>query len=74
MSKNGRIRLTVRLMNTERYGWTEDAETLAKAHREALWDSKIKTEDVRLDDGTTDIDTLDAFEYSIEQDANRLIT
>lgn len=73
-SINGRIRLTVRLMNTERYGWTEDAETLAKAHREALWDSKIKTEDVRLDDGTTDIDTLDAFEYSIEQDANRLIT
>jgi len=71
---NGRIRLTVRLMNTGRYFWTEDAETLAKAHREALWDSKVKTEDVRLDDGTTDIDTLDAFEYSIEQDANRLIT
>ena len=28
--------------------------------------------DERLDDGTTDIDTLDAFEYTIERDYRRL--
>lgn len=72
-SINDRIRLTVRLMNQGRYGWTADAKTLAEAHRTALWDS-TKQEDVRLDNGTTDIDTLDAFEYTIEQDANRLVT
>lgn len=30
-----------------------------------VWDDK-KLEDTRLDDGTSDIDTLDAFEYSFE--------
>lgn len=70
---NGRIQTTVRLMNQNRYFWTEDAETLAAAHRTALWDS-TKLEDTRLDNGTTDIDSLDAFEYTIEQDANRLLT
>ena len=73
-SINGRIRLTVRLMNQGRYFWTDGAETLAEAHRAALWDGKNQTEDVRLDNGTTDIDTLDAFEYTIEADANRLVT
>jgi hypothetical protein len=33
---------------------------------EAMWDSKVKTADVRLDDGTTNIDNLDAQEYSTE--------
>ena len=32
----------------------------------AVWDSKSLTEDVRLDDGNYNIDSLDAFEYSIE--------
>ena len=31
-------------------------------------------EDVRLDNGTTDIDTLDAFEYSFERESMRLIS
>ena len=34
-----------------------------------MWDSK-SLEQVRLDDGSTDIDTLDAFEYTIERDFN----
>ena len=46
---------------------TEDCETLSQAFQDAVWDSKAD-EDVRLDDGTSDIDTLDAFEYSIERD------
>ena len=43
-----------------------------KALDEAVWDEKKP--DVRLDDGQTcDIDTLDAFEYSIEEFMNKLI-
>ncbi len=41
----------------------EECKTLVDALSSALWDSE-KIEDVRLDDLTTDIDTLDAFEYS----------
>ena len=39
---------------------------------EAVWNSKyLGTQ--RLDDGTTDIDSMDALEYSIEPYAKRLI-
>ena len=34
---------------------------------EQVWDSKIKDRDVRLDDGTCDIDTADALEYSVSK-------
>lgn len=32
-----------------------------------LWDSKVEDKDVRLDDGTCDIDTADALEYSFSK-------
>lgn len=67
-----RIRKTVQLMGAGRFFYTEDCDTLKKALLEAVWNEK-KTEDERLDDGTTDIDSLDAFEYTIERDMNRLI-
>ena len=38
-----------------------------------MWDSKHTEKDIRLDNGTTDIDTLDAFEYTIERDYKRLV-
>ena len=41
----------------------EECETLVDALCSALWNSEAK-EDERLDDFTSDIDTLDAFEYS----------
>ena len=41
----------------------EECKTLVEAISSALWDDKAK-EDVRLDDFTSDIDTMDAFEYS----------
>lgn len=49
----------------------EDCKTLIEALSSALW-KKSKTQvtegnDERLDDGTTDIDSLDAFEYSFER-------
>lgn len=45
----------------------------AKAMREAVYDSRIKTEDVRLDDGTTNIDSLDSMEYSTEAVQNEIL-
>ena len=41
----------------------EESKTFADALSSALWDDNAK-EDTRLDDFTTDIDTIDAWEYS----------
>ena len=41
----------------------EECKTLVDAISSALWDDNAK-EDTRLDDFTSDIDTMDAFEYS----------
>ena len=41
----------------------EECKQFVEALSSALWDDKAK-EDTRLDDFTTDIDTIDAFEYS----------
>jgi len=62
-----RIDYTVRLMGAGRFFITEDCETLSTALQDAVWNEK-KEEDERLDDGSTDIDTLDAFEYTIERE------
>lgn len=67
-----RIDCTVRLIGAGRFAMTEDCESLSLAMQEAVWDSKAK-EDIRLDDGSSDIDSLDAFEYTIERDIDRLI-
>ena len=48
------------------------AATLRDALATALWSQNHPGVDERLDDGTTDIDTLDAFEYTIERDYRRL--
>lgn len=59
-----RIKLTLQLMAQGRLKVHRNAKTVSSAFCEAVWDEKH--EDERLDDGSTDIDTLDAFEYSIE--------
>ena len=61
-----RINCTVALMAQGRFYVTEDCESLKQAFNTAVWDPKeIKL--VRLDDGSSDIDSLDAFEYTIER-------
>lgn len=70
---NDRIRCTVRLMGAGRFFITDDCETLKTALSEAVWDKTVQDKDVRLDDGSTDIDSLDAFEYTIERDMKYLI-
>ena len=67
-----RIRLVSSLIAQERFFYTPEAHTVRDALVEAVWDER-KNETVRLDDGTSDIDTLDALEYSIERDARRFM-
>lgn len=62
-----RIRLTSILMGGGRFWYMPEAATLRDALAAALWSQKHPGVDERLDDGTTDIDTLDAFEYTIER-------
>lgn len=64
---NDRINYTVRLMGAGRFFITQDCQTLKKALQDAVYNSKVLQEE-RLDDGSTDIDTLDAYEYTIERD------
>lgn len=65
MKINDRIRLTVLLMAQGRLFVSKKCPHLIDAFQNAVYDPD-KGGDVRLDDGTTDIDSLDAFEYSIE--------
>lgn len=68
---NDRIFATTSLAAQCRLFFTGDCETLEEALSMAVWDPK-KIELERLDDGTSDIDSLDAFEYTFERDINRL--
>ena len=67
-----RINATLRLIGLERFYYTKDCETLKQALLDAVYSSKSQEEE-RLDDGTSDIDTLDAFEYSFERDITYLL-
>lgn len=60
-----RIKLTISLMGQGRLFVTKKCEHLIDALSSAVYDD-TKMVDTRLDDGTTDIDSLDAFEYSFE--------
>lgn len=62
-----RIRIVNVLMTTSRFFYVKNEnDSLVEALQSAVWDSK-SFEDKRLDDGTSDIDTLDSFEYSFEK-------
>ena len=70
---NDRIRALCILIGTGRFFVHRTAENTIDALKTAVWDAKQKTEDVRLDDGTTNIDNLDAMEYAYERDIPVLI-
>ncbi len=71
---NDRIRATTMLMAGGRFHLvSEECGTLIDAFRGAVWNDKIIGKEERLDDGTSDIDTLDAFEYSFERYISQLI-
>lgn len=67
-----RIRTVTTLTSQNRIFFTEECKTFEEAISMAVWNPKeIKLE--RLDDGTSDIDTLDAFEYTFERKINKLL-
>lgn len=67
-----RIRTVTTLTSQNRIFFTEECKTFEEAVSMAVWNPKeIKLE--RLDDGTSDIDTLDAFEYTFERKINKLL-
>ncbi len=66
-----RINFTNQIMALGRYKVLRKCKNLIVALQTAVWDDK-KT-DERLDDGTTDIDSLDAFEYSVFPHINKIM-
>ena len=70
---NDRIHCTNRLMGAGRFFYVEgECDTLKEALKEAVWNDKVLT-DERLDNGSTDIDSLDSFEYTFERDMKKYI-
>ena len=71
---NDRIFTLVSLSVAGRFFYVEkECESLMGAISTAIWDPKVLTQNVRLDDGTSDIDSMDAFEYCFERDIKRLL-
>ena len=67
-----RIDFTVRLLGAGLFSMTENCQTLREAMEDAVWNPK-SAEDERLDDGSTDIDSLDAYEYTIEREIRGIV-
>ena len=70
---NDRIRALCILMGAGRFFVNRSCTWTIDALKSAIWDNKKPTEDVRLDNGTTNIDSLDALEYAFERDIPTLI-
>ncbi|MGN1120489.1 MAG: PBSX family phage terminase large subunit [Oscillospiraceae bacterium] len=64
---NTRINMLNRLIAAGRFFVCEDCVHLIEALRGALWDESQIHKDVRLDNGTSNIDSLDAMEYALER-------
>lgn len=69
---NDRIELTARLLGQDRLKMMRaSTEPLQYGLKTAVWNEK--QEGKRLDNGTSDIDILDAFEYSLEEYMDNLL-
>ncbi len=68
-----RIRFLSMMMSQGRFFIMRKCKHTIDALSEAVWDSKHPEKDVRLDDGTTNIDSLDALEYSMERYMEEMI-
>jgi PBSX family phage terminase large subunit len=69
---NDRINCTSMLMAQGRFFITDDCKSLKDALSTAVWNPK-ELKPVRLDDGTSDVDSLDSLEYSFEKNMKRLV-
>jgi len=70
---NDRIDCMATLLAQKRFMYVQsDCETLENAMQTCVWNPKSLDRE-RLDDGTSDIDTMDGFEYSWENDIEKFI-
>ena len=71
--RNDRISLLTSLMTQGRFFVLDSCKNVIGSLSEQIWDPKITDRDERLDDGTCDIDTADALEYSFSKFIKPLI-
>lgn len=64
---NTRINMLNRLIASGRFFVCDGCVHFIEAVETAVWDDKNLHSDVRLDNGTSNIDSLDSFEYAIER-------
>lgn len=64
---NDRIRFLCAMMAQDRFRVMSRCKRTIDALSSAVWDAGKPTEDVRLDDGTYNVDSLDAMEYTYER-------
>ena len=62
-----RINMVNRLISSGRLHVSTECPHLIDALKSAVWDESSIHKDIRLDNGSTNIDSLDAFEYSLER-------
>ncbi len=70
---NDRIYLQNQLFGAKRLFFMSWATSCIDAYKTAVWDSRPDHVNERLDNGTSDIDTMDASEYTIEPFSKQLI-
>lgn len=69
---NERIRCENGLIAKNKFFIQERCQSVIEALQSAVWKEKKDGSDERLDDGSTDIDSLDALEYSFENELKML--
>ena len=65
---NERIRAACKLQGAGRFKILSHCATTIDAYASAVYDGRCLTSDVRLDNGTSNVDTLDATEYAYERE------
>jgi len=68
-----RIRFINRMLGADRFRIAPHCVQTIAALKEAVWDSKSPLKDVRLDDGSLNVDSLDAMEYAVERVMNEFM-
>jgi hypothetical protein len=69
---NDRIAFFMRIQGAHRFFVKKKCVNLIEALETAVWNDKIGT-DERLDNGTTNIDSLDAMEYAVESHMRKIL-
>lgn len=68
----GRIKFTDSMMMMKHFWVLRECGDVINSLNSAVWDEKHENE--RLDDNTYDVDTLDAMEYSFEEDMKKFLS